>query len=284
MDRYSYSGVAFSAAKGLDQSWCFSSEVGLPSPDLVFDSLLDTMSASSVCYKRCVCRCYFCKCLRVKLPSGYGNECYETEEMQQKVAAQFGSAQKQAGWKIVDASVTPKEVHAQITPWVLGAFEQGMHRAPVQHIKMPAHLRGLGQLASAGFQNTPLRGMPTGCGVCACDGLQEWKTGTSRRLVKKALTKLQPTHEAVVAWWKRSTARDRVVCIPRWFLEEAARECTDRLHLPAPIDALVVLHEDRTPHPTWATQVPIWYAQLTTLDGKCAAAKCFTASYSYSYS
>lgn len=30
MDRYSYSGVAFSAAKGLDCKWCFAPEIGLP--------------------------------------------------------------------------------------------------------------------------------------------------------------------------------------------------------------------------------------------------------------
>ena len=35
VDRYSYSGVAFSATKGLDLSWCKALEVGLPTPDLV---------------------------------------------------------------------------------------------------------------------------------------------------------------------------------------------------------------------------------------------------------
>ena len=35
IDRYSYSGVAFFAAKGLDLSWCKAPKVGLPTPDLV---------------------------------------------------------------------------------------------------------------------------------------------------------------------------------------------------------------------------------------------------------
>ena len=35
IDRYSYSGVAFSAAKGLNLSWCKAPEVGLLTPDLV---------------------------------------------------------------------------------------------------------------------------------------------------------------------------------------------------------------------------------------------------------
>lgn len=35
-DRYAYSGIVYSAAKGLDLDWCKSCEVGLPRPDLVF--------------------------------------------------------------------------------------------------------------------------------------------------------------------------------------------------------------------------------------------------------
>lgn len=35
VDRYSFSGVAFSAAKGLDFEWCKAPEKGLLKPDLV---------------------------------------------------------------------------------------------------------------------------------------------------------------------------------------------------------------------------------------------------------
>ncbi|XP_072950271.1 thymidylate kinase isoform X3 [Typha angustifolia] len=35
VDRYSYSGVAFSVAKGLDMGWCMALEMGLIAPDLV---------------------------------------------------------------------------------------------------------------------------------------------------------------------------------------------------------------------------------------------------------
>lgn len=45
VDRYSYSGVAFSAAKGLDLEWCKAPESGLLKPDLV---LLLTMTASAI--------------------------------------------------------------------------------------------------------------------------------------------------------------------------------------------------------------------------------------------
>lgn len=34
-DRYAYSGVAFSAAKGLDLEWCKSCDGGLPAPDVI---------------------------------------------------------------------------------------------------------------------------------------------------------------------------------------------------------------------------------------------------------
>lgn len=45
VDRYSYSGVAFSAAKGLDLEWCKAPEAGLLKPDRV---LLLTMTASAI--------------------------------------------------------------------------------------------------------------------------------------------------------------------------------------------------------------------------------------------
>jgi len=35
VDRYSYSGAAYSASKGLDVDWCIAPERGLPAPDLV---------------------------------------------------------------------------------------------------------------------------------------------------------------------------------------------------------------------------------------------------------
>ena len=35
-DRYAYSGVAYSAAKGLDFEWCKNADKGLVKPDIVF--------------------------------------------------------------------------------------------------------------------------------------------------------------------------------------------------------------------------------------------------------
>ena len=45
VDRYSYSGVAFSAAKGLDMDWCKAPETGLLKPDLV---VLLTLNAEAM--------------------------------------------------------------------------------------------------------------------------------------------------------------------------------------------------------------------------------------------
>eukprot|EP00808_Paulinella_micropora_P010753 g57237.t1 len=115
VDRYSYSGVAFSAAKGLDSRWCFSPEVGLPSPDLVLFLQMPLAEAA----KR----------------GGYGEERYEAKEIQQKVADQF-EVLRQPEWKVVDASGTPEEVHARIRPLVLSALQQAC-KEPVRYIRQP---------------------------------------------------------------------------------------------------------------------------------------------------
>lgn len=68
IDRYSYSGIAYTSAKGvphLDMSWCRASEAGLPAPDLIiYMSLSPEVSA-----KR----------------GGYGEERYEKAAFQQQV-------------------------------------------------------------------------------------------------------------------------------------------------------------------------------------------------------
>ena len=68
-DRYVYSGIAYSHAKGLDLDWCICPDKGLVRPDLVFFLNLDPKEAS----KR----------------SEYGLEKYENLEFQLKVAECF---------------------------------------------------------------------------------------------------------------------------------------------------------------------------------------------------
>ena len=63
VDRYAFSGVAFSAAKpGIDFDWCRQPDRGLPRPDLV--CLLDVSGEEA------------------KKRGGYGDERYEREEFQ----------------------------------------------------------------------------------------------------------------------------------------------------------------------------------------------------------
>lgn len=97
VDRYAYSGVAFTAAKGipgLDRSWCQAPDKGLPAPDVVFFLNLTPEQAAS--------------------RGGYGSERYETTEIQAKVRAQFDALQD-FSWRIVDASRSVEEVQVEVT-------------------------------------------------------------------------------------------------------------------------------------------------------------------------
>ncbi|XP_059615699.1 uncharacterized protein LOC132261140 [Phlebotomus argentipes] len=81
-DRYSFSGVAFSAAKGLDLQWCRSPEAGLTKPDLVF---LLTMSIDAILQR-----------------GGFGDERYEKKQMQEKVIEIY-KLLKEDYWLEIDA-------------------------------------------------------------------------------------------------------------------------------------------------------------------------------------
>ncbi|KAG2171590.1 hypothetical protein INT43_008316 [Umbelopsis isabellina] len=69
VDRYAYSGVAFTAAKGLDISWCRNPDIGLLTPDLVLFLDLPIESAER--------------------RGGFGEERYEKRDMQIKVRELF---------------------------------------------------------------------------------------------------------------------------------------------------------------------------------------------------
>ncbi|KAF7983659.1 hypothetical protein HWV62_19545 [Athelia sp. TMB] len=68
-DRYAFSGVAFSASKGLSFEWCRSPDIGLPAPDLTIFLDVDPEVA--------------------RTRGGYGEERYEKEEMQRRVRGWF---------------------------------------------------------------------------------------------------------------------------------------------------------------------------------------------------
>ena len=102
VDRYSYSGVAFSAAKGLSREWCVTTECGLPQPDLViFLDIKDGVAA-----KR----------------DGFGAERYETAAFQKLVRAQFEDMKGASGWAIIDGSAPIKDVRAKVLKLALASI------------------------------------------------------------------------------------------------------------------------------------------------------------------
>ncbi|KAL0093363.1 thymidylate kinase-domain-containing protein [Phycomyces blakesleeanus] len=93
VDRYAFSGVAFSSAKGLDLNWCKQPDVGLLSPDVVVFLDLSIDEAE----KR----------------GGYGEERYERRELQTKVRNQFMKL-KDDTWKVVNAAQSAEQVEKGI--------------------------------------------------------------------------------------------------------------------------------------------------------------------------
>lgn len=69
VDRYAFSGLAFSAAKGLDFTYCQNPDVGLPLPDLTLYLTLSPEIAAA--------------------RGAYGQERYENVELQKEVRRQF---------------------------------------------------------------------------------------------------------------------------------------------------------------------------------------------------
>lgn len=89
-DRYAFSGIAFSASKGLPFEWCRAPDVSLPAPDLTL--FLDISPE------------------KAKERGGYGDERYEKEEMQRRVREVFMSIaeeqtkiDKLSRWTVIDA-------------------------------------------------------------------------------------------------------------------------------------------------------------------------------------
>ncbi|KAL8247165.1 hypothetical protein R6Q59_008381 [Mikania micrantha] len=98
VDRYSYSGVAFSSAKGLDMEWCKAPEVGLLAPDLVVYLDISPEKAAE--------------------RGGYGGERYERLDFQKNVA-QYYNKLSDASWKIIDACQPMEDVEKQLKEIVL---------------------------------------------------------------------------------------------------------------------------------------------------------------------
>lgn len=94
VDRYAYSGVAYTAAKKVAPlSWCKAPDVGIPRPDRVFYLELSALAAE----KRAI----------------YGEERYELVSFQQQVENQYEEL-KGEEWQTLDASRDIESLHAEI--------------------------------------------------------------------------------------------------------------------------------------------------------------------------
>lgn len=94
VDRYAFSGVAFTAAKNnFDLEWCKTPDSGLIAPDVVLYLDMPPEEAS----KR----------------GKYGEERYEKVEFQKKVSNVYLKL-KSNYWKVLDASLTVDDIHESI--------------------------------------------------------------------------------------------------------------------------------------------------------------------------
>ncbi|XP_062602100.1 thymidylate kinase-like [Saccostrea cucullata] len=99
VDRYAFSGVAFTAAKqGFTIDWCKQPDLGLPRPDLVLYLNLSPEAAA----KR----------------GTFGSERYEQTDFQIKVANNFQQL-KEPYWQEIDADKTEEDLSAELTDIVL---------------------------------------------------------------------------------------------------------------------------------------------------------------------
>ncbi|KAJ3352549.1 hypothetical protein GGF32_003651 [Allomyces javanicus] len=110
-DRYAYSGVAYSASKGLDLTWCQRPDVGLPAPDLVVYLDMPPDAAAQ--------------------RGGYGAERYESTQVQTRVRSLFlDRLRDDRNWAVVRADQSIEEVHRDVMAAVLArairpAVEEG---------------------------------------------------------------------------------------------------------------------------------------------------------------
>ena len=109
VDRYAFSGVAFTAAKGvpgLDRDWCMAPDAGLVAPDAVFFLELHADAARE--------------------RGGFGEERYEVPVFQQAVMKEFHHMKDMfpSTWHTIDASGSIDEVHETLKKRVESVLEE----------------------------------------------------------------------------------------------------------------------------------------------------------------
>ncbi|KAL6751258.1 P-loop containing nucleoside triphosphate hydrolase protein [Haematococcus lacustris] len=113
VDRYAYSGVAYSAAKGLpglDVPFCKACDEGLLAPDKVLYLKVSIESSAA--------------------RGGFGQERYEVPEMQSRVQAFFEQLHDPS-WVDIQADASIEAVHNQIWAEVVPVLEKAKEGAPL---------------------------------------------------------------------------------------------------------------------------------------------------------
>jgi len=113
LDRYSFSGVAFTSAKGLDLEWCKNPERGLPKPDRVIYLKVDQAGAAN--------------------REDSGLERYESIEFQERVREKYNQLRDDSYWQVVDTGREKEEVHQDILRLVLEAMKKS-EKEPLDHL------------------------------------------------------------------------------------------------------------------------------------------------------
>ncbi|KAM9385928.1 thymidylate kinase isoform 2-T2 [Pholidichthys leucotaenia] len=111
VDRYAFSGVAFTSAKpGFCLDWCKSPDVGLPKPDLVMFLQLTPAQAA--------------------LRGQFGQERYETSVFQRAVQQRFEELMKDTSvnWQVIDAAQNVEGVHSDIRTYSLNIISMVQDR------------------------------------------------------------------------------------------------------------------------------------------------------------
>lgn len=107
LDRYAFSGFAYSVAKGLGREWCNSPDRGLPAPDVIFYLSLPVEEAM----KR----------------GQFGNERYEREEFQRKVKTIF-DVTVGTFWKPIDVTHrSVDDIQSQLRALAIDTIEASKH-------------------------------------------------------------------------------------------------------------------------------------------------------------
>jgi len=103
VDRYAYSGVAFTSAKGIDLNWCKDPDRQLPAPDIVIYLQLSIEEA--------------------KKRGQYGEERYEDPSFQEKVKSIYENNLKDDSWVVLDANQSVEELEVIIEKIALEAIK-----------------------------------------------------------------------------------------------------------------------------------------------------------------